>query len=203
MVAAVDAAHPGPSPWSLDEWVTFTLAGGLGDGRRLEFVAGSLLVSPAPSPWHQIAADRLQTALQGAAPADLIAITAIGVPLPESKAGLIPDVLLVDREAVLPYGTLPAASALRLAVEVVSPSTTTTDRHIKPEKYAAAGIPHFWRLELLRFRGQLPGEVLPVLFIYVLGESGEYELVHRADASAPVKIAAPVELTLDVADLRP
>ncbi len=34
-----------------------------------------------------------------------------------------------------------------LAIEVVSPSTKTTDRFAKPGEYAAAGIPCYWRIE--------------------------------------------------------
>ncbi len=34
-----------------------------------------------------------------------------------------------------------------LAVEVMSPSSVSTDRIVKPIQYATAGIQHFWRLE--------------------------------------------------------
>lgn len=34
-----------------------------------------------------------------------------------------------------------------LAVEVVSPDSVQRDRDVKPRKYAAAGIEHYWRVE--------------------------------------------------------
>lgn len=34
-----------------------------------------------------------------------------------------------------------------LAVEVMSPSSMTNDRLVKPAQYARAGIAHYWRLE--------------------------------------------------------
>ncbi|MDL4819971.1 Uma2 family endonuclease [Actinomadura opuntiae] len=34
-----------------------------------------------------------------------------------------------------------------LAVEVVSPDSRMRDRDVKPRRYAAAGIKHFWRVE--------------------------------------------------------
>ncbi len=34
-----------------------------------------------------------------------------------------------------------------LAVEVVSPESTSRDRETKPTKYARAGIAHYWRVE--------------------------------------------------------
>jgi Uma2 family endonuclease len=198
MVAAVEMAHP--APWTVDEWAKLILGGTIDDGRRVELVEGSLIVSPAPAMAHQVAADELRTVLAEAAPADLLVVTAVGLPMPAAQAGFIPDVLVVDRAAAR-SGPLAAPSMVRLAVEVVSPSTVTTDRRVKPEKYAAAGIPVYWRVELNRFRGQLPGEVLPVLFAYALGESGEYELVHRVDASKPATLAAPFEVRLNLADL--
>ena len=35
-----------------------------------------------------------------------------------------------------------------LAVEVVSPDSEARDRDAKPRKYAAAGIPYFWLVEM-------------------------------------------------------
>lgn len=36
---------------------------------------------------------------------------------------------------------------LRLVVEVVLPDSEIRDRDVKPRRYAAAGIEHFWRVE--------------------------------------------------------
>jgi Uma2 family endonuclease len=199
MVAAVEMAHP--APWTVDEWATLVLSGVIDDGRRVEMVEGSLIVSPAPAMAHQVAADQLRTVLAEAAPADRLVVTAVGLPMPDVDSGFIPDILVVDRAAAREAGTLAGPSMVDLVVEVVSPSTVTTDRRVKPEKYAAAGIPTYWRLELNRFRGQLPGEVLPVLFAYALGDAGEYELVHRLDARKPGMLIAPFEVKLDLADL--
>lgn len=38
-----------------------------------------------------------------------------------------------------------AAATFALVVEVASPSTAAIDRTIKAERYAAAGIPGYWR----------------------------------------------------------
>ncbi len=72
---------------------------------------------------------------------------------------------------------------------------------VKPILYAQAGIPNYWRIEINSFKGRLPGEELPVLFAYALGESGEYELVRRAAAGAEVTLRAPFEFTVDPATL--
>ena len=40
-----------------------------------------------------------------------------------------------------------ARAVAELVVEVVSPDSRTADRVNKPVKYAAAGIPEYWRVE--------------------------------------------------------
>jgi hypothetical protein len=63
---------------------------------------------------------------------------------------VVPDVLALRISADVNPGTYPLAvpaSAVVLAVEVVSPSSTTHDRFIKPALYAEAGIPSYWRVE--------------------------------------------------------
>jgi Uma2 family endonuclease len=57
-----------------------------------------------------------------------------------------PDVLVADREAA---ATLPrfTPDQVRLAVEILSPGTRTTDRVAKLHEYAAAGIGEYWILD--------------------------------------------------------
>lgn len=47
-----------------------------------------------------------------------------------------------------------------LAVDVVSEDSRARDREVKPRKYAAAGIAHFWRVE--------ESDGLPVVYVYEL-----------------------------------
>ena len=42
------------------------------------------------------------------------------------------------------------AADVRLVVEITSPGNLATDRAIKPQLYAQAGIPHYLRIELQR-----------------------------------------------------
>lgn len=54
-----------PLPWGAR--LTIDDLGGLpDDGHRYELIDGSLLVTPAPSPWHQIAVLRLTQLLEAA-----------------------------------------------------------------------------------------------------------------------------------------
>lgn len=116
------------------------------DGSRCEIVDGGLVVSPPPPLRHEFVVEQLKILLRGAAPA-LWRVLSPGVHLGATYR--VPDVLVlragVDRSA----GTAEPADVL-LAVEVVSAGSTTNDRITKPVEYAAAGIPHFWRVDLLR-----------------------------------------------------
>lgn len=59
-----------------------------------------------------------------------------------------PDLIVIRADAEIDaHATSYPAAAVVLAVEVVSPESEIRDRERKPQLYAAAGIPHFWRLE--------------------------------------------------------
>lgn len=194
------AALPAQShvqPWTVDEWIA--LNEDAPDGSRYELVDGSVLMSPAPSMGHQLAGDRLARILTDGAPRGLLPVTATGIAMGDRTA-LIPDILVVDLAAFADGAKVPDPSQVHLVVEIVSPSTTTTDRTLKPAKYAAAGIPHFWRLEMVRFRG-LGIDRLPVLFTYALDADREYRLTRRLAAGTAAKIEEPFPVTLDPADL--
>lgn len=195
MVALVAGAHP--RPWTIEEWLALNETAP--DGRRYELLDGQVIVSPPPSARHQYAADELRALLKAAAPDDLRVITAVGVRLDEDS-GLIPDVVVVRRAFLRSGMKVPSAGDVRLVVEIVSPSTRTSDRSSKPQKYAAAGIPYFWRVELEDFRGRGSDE-LPVLFAYALDEDGAYRLTHRIAAGNRARLDAPFLVELDPAVL--
>ncbi len=74
------------------------------------------------------------------------------------------------------------------AVEVVSRESQERDRDTKPRKYAAAGIPHFWRVES-------DDEGRPVAYVHELdpatrayGLTGSYHKQLTADRPFPVEI---------------
>lgn len=89
------------------------------------------------------------------------------------------------------------ADQVKLVVEVVSRSTTPQDRMVKPVVYAEAGIPDYWRFEINPFKGQLPGESLPILFAHELGDDKTYELTHRVAAGDTVTLRSPFEFIID------
>jgi hypothetical protein len=78
---------------------------------------------------------------------------------------------------------------VRLAVEVVSPDSEARDRDAKPVKYAAAGIPHFWRVE------NVNGE--PVVYVFELEPATRTYAVtgiHHEE----LKVTVPFQIEIDL-----
>ncbi len=138
--------HTGP--WTPDDVEALP---DLGDHARFEvYEGGVLVVSPAPGVTHQRASYRLHQYLAraaSAAGADVDVLEAVNVILPGGKL-LVPDIVVVAAEAADQATTRLSSEAVLAVVEIVSPSTQSIDRAIKPGMYAAAAIPVYWRVEL-------------------------------------------------------
>ncbi|UGT39090.1 Uma2 family endonuclease [Nocardia yamanashiensis] len=183
-----------------DRWTAIDLDYLPENGLRYEVLNGQLVVNAAPKPLHQWVVSKLERAIAAALPDDLFGLQGVGVLIGDDEP--IPDLVVYSGEIDMEGRGIPADQVV-LAVEVVSKSTTMTDRTVKPELYAEAKILNYWRVETYRFKGQLPGEALPVLFAFQLAETGEYELTHRAPAGRETFLTSPVELTIDPAVLFP
>jgi Uma2 family endonuclease len=119
------------------------------DGNRYETVHGELLVTPAPTAWHQEVIDRLRATLRAylqrhpvghlfSAPADISwgADTLVQ-----------PDLFVVD-PAEARTMDWQQMKTLLLVVEVLSPSTARFDRFAKRRLYQEVEIPAYWMVDL-------------------------------------------------------
>jgi Uma2 family endonuclease len=125
------------------------------DGLRYELVDGALLVTPPPLNDHNLWANELSHLVHGVLSRDW-AVLAPGAVEFDVRNWRSPDLLVIRRDSVHRRYARPEEALL--AVEVMSPSSISTDRLVKPAQFAAAGIPHYWRIE--------PAE--PVLITHVL-----------------------------------
>ena len=160
------------------------------ESNRFEVIDGRLYVNAQPNLLHQMVADRLRSLLETQLSDDLLVVREIGVTMTRSHLG--PDISLVRRADAAWHAKQQPASAAVLVVEVASPTTRRKDRVLKFDKYAEAGIPGYWRVDLD-----------PVAVVaYALRDGGYVELGAWREGET-VTVDEPVSVRFDPADLLP
>jgi Uma2 family endonuclease len=177
--------YPQADPWTVDDLDR------LPDGSFYEIIDGSLLVSPPPVPHHQIVASRLLRDMADAAPTEFEVLSPAGVNV--STSYLEPDLAVVRGAAALANPKRLEATDVLLVVEIISPSNAGVDRREKPIRYAEAGIPHFWRIEI-------EGDRTPYVVRHVL-VGDRYAEVGTVFAGDEETVDVPFPITLRPADL--
>ncbi len=80
-----------------------------------------------------------------------------------------------------------------LVAEVVSPGSETTDRIVKVDQYAKAGIAFYWRIEQA-------ATGVPLVYTYVLDPAAR--VYREGDVfTGVVKVAAPFPMRVDLGQL--
>ncbi|MEU7920647.1 Uma2 family endonuclease [Micromonospora zamorensis] len=141
MTAALQSDYPPESGWTTDDLDALPE-----DGHRRELLDGVLLMSPSPTRTHQKIAMLLGTALDEDCPDGYDVTQGVEVRINRTRS-FIPDVLITTATAAAREPSKYEPHEVVLAVEIVSPSTRSIDRVLKPALYAQAGIPFYWRIE--------------------------------------------------------
>ncbi|SEF15220.1 Uma2 family endonuclease [Jiangella alba] len=165
--------------WTVDDLDQFEE----NDGNRYELVDGILVVSPSPRPTHQWISRGLFRALDRACPAELEVFYAPLDWQPNQRNSLQPDLLVVARKDV---GDGPLTKPLRLAVEILSPSSRLYDTKVKFAKYAEGGVASYWIVD---------PEGGPSIVAYGLVD-GEYVEVARGSGDDEVRLTQPYPVTV-------
>lgn len=115
------------------------------DGNRYETVLGELLVTPAPTLWHQELVRRLLAALSSYLEANPVGnVLQSPADISWRPDTLVqPDVFVADpaEARTLEWSNV---KTLLLVIEVLSPSTARSDRFTKRRLYQEIGIPTYW-----------------------------------------------------------
>lgn len=120
------------------------------DGLRYEVIDGELYVSAAPIPAHQHAVVRISSPIDRFLEergTGLVFVAPTAVVLDE-HSGVEPDIVFVAAERRAIIGTQAIEGAPDLIVEVLSPSTRLRDLDLKLRRYARAGVPHYWIVDV-------------------------------------------------------
>lgn len=126
----------GPGGWSIADLELLP-----DDGLRYELIDGTLLVSPAPTPRHQVVLGELIAVLRDACPREYRVLFAPLDWQPGGARSFEPD-LLVLRRSDIAMDRLTGAPLL--LAEVLSPSTAAIDRTVKFSAYAEGGVAQYW-----------------------------------------------------------
>jgi Uma2 family endonuclease len=155
---------------------------------RCELVEGILLVAPRPAPMHQRALVRIATELDRQLPDDLTALADVEVLIDGSFPPTVraPDVVVVPTAQAERNPTRLQAADVVLAVEIISPGTSRTDRVTKLAEYADAGIKHYWLVDL-----DPPVSLTAYLLV---GDGYEKEL----ESAGEVDVLSPAVLRLNL-----
>ncbi|MGW1377570.1 Uma2 family endonuclease [Streptomyces sp. NPDC002446] len=113
-----------------------------------ELIDGSLVFVSPQRNFHSTVVDLLVNGLRRTVPPELRVRREMTVVI-DKRNGPEPDVLVVRATSVRnQHQTYYQVRDVMLAVEVVSPESEARDLDTKPHKYANAGIPYFWRVEM-------------------------------------------------------
>jgi Uma2 family endonuclease len=153
------------------------------DGRRYQVFDGVLEVTPSPSPDHQEVLARLNDAVRRHVEAHGLGRTffaPVDVILADTTI-LQPDLVFLDAGRTHLVSRRGIEGAPTLAVEVLSPGTTATDRGRKLRLYARYGVPYHWIVDV----------EARAIEVYELTPGG-YRLLVRAHGTVAVALP-PVE----------
>ncbi|MFF3730266.1 Uma2 family endonuclease [Streptomyces sp. NPDC002476] len=159
-----------------------------------ELVDGSLVFVSPQRDFHSTMIDLLMHGLRTDAPPTMKVRREMTVVL-DARNAPEPDVSVVRKDALtgLEQTRFQAADVL-LAVEVVSPDSEARDRDAKPQKYAAAGIPNFWLVDMAGTDHH------PVVRVYELDPvSKAYALtgIHHDRLKTGVPFPIDIDITLE------
>jgi len=118
----------------------------LPEGSPYQLIGGELVMTPAPTPYHQIITGNIFFELMKfvkAQGAGTVLNSPIDVYLAETE-GFQPDVIFIAQERLSIIGQKKIEAAPDLVVEVLSPSTAYYDLRHKMRLYESSGVREYW-----------------------------------------------------------
>jgi Uma2 family endonuclease len=119
------------------------------DGNRYEVADGRLeLMSPGPTPIHQMISYEMQVLLNSSCRSDYMIFSApIDVILSEKEVRQ-PDLLMIHRNRLSIVGKRGIHGAPDLVIEIMSEHSRRRDKLQKTKAYAKYGVPEYWIIDM-------------------------------------------------------
>ncbi|MGH4029804.1 Uma2 family endonuclease [Actinomycetota bacterium Odt1-20B] len=157
---------------------------------HVDLLDGHLFFASPQTDFHSVAVDLLRSGLHATVPRHLKVTRQMTVILDRRNAPE-PDVSVIRASALTSLDQLAfIGEDVLLAVEVTGPESASRDRHTKPPKYAAAGIPHFWLVEH-------DGQWRPVVHVHEL-DPATNTYVHVGTHRDQIKVNVPYPINIDL-----
>ncbi|MEU3306807.1 Uma2 family endonuclease [Nocardiopsis sp. NPDC055551] len=158
---------------------------------RMELIDGALVLLSPQTKFHSRTMMNLAYELRSMAPEDIDVLAEMTMKLGSHQRPEPDLVVYRDKdEGDWQKDTHIPPEDVLLVVEIVSAESRERDRTTKPMKYAAAGIPHFWRVE--------PEDTGPAIHVYELDGTREPRYVPITIARERLKLDVPFTIDIDV-----
>lgn len=161
----------------------------LEEGAPYELIRGRLVLSPCPTPLHQVILASLSRLLANAEESNggLCLIAPMDVVFSDDTI-LQPDLLYVSKER-RKIVTKHVVGAPDLAVEILSDSTGRRDRTEKLDLYAKYGVPEYWIVDPAT-------QVFEFLLLDKSKDSGKYVIEQQPDNHYRSPLLPEIEIDL-------
>jgi Uma2 family endonuclease len=160
--------------------------------RHTELIDGSLVFVSPQANFHVLSMDALVYGIRRTIPPELRVRREMTITL-ATRQRPEPDLLVVRAEAISgPEQTDFRPADVVLVGEVVSADSEVRDRERKPQLYAEAGIPHFWRVENTSGR--------PTVYVYELDPAAKAYVVTGIHHDR-LKLTVPFDIDIDLTEI--
>lgn len=126
--------------WTLDDYLM------LGEmNTPCQLINGELIMSPSPTPYHQIISSNLNDILKSEAKKEegIVFFAPMDLYI-DNKNVFQPDLIYVSRENKNIITHRAIEGVPDLVVEIISPSNTFSDRYTKKKVYQKIGVKEYW-----------------------------------------------------------
>ena len=141
-------------PASTDPKKVYTYAdySSLPEGSHYQLIGGDLVMTPAPSTYHQRISKRIEFIFVGFLEKKSDMAEVLYAPIDvyfSDKEVYQPDIIVISRERIDIIGEDKIEGAPDLIVEILSPSTAYYDLRHKKDVYARGGVREYWIVDPL------------------------------------------------------